>query len=30
MQPEIAARIVAELEPEKAYSISVVLAGRNL
>ncbi|MGS4946332.1 MotE family protein [Meridianimarinicoccus sp. RP-17] len=30
MQPEVAARVIAELEAEKAYSISVVLAGRNL
>lgn len=30
MQPETAANIVASLEPESAYSISVVLAGRNI
>lgn len=30
MQPEVAARVVAALDAEKAYSISVVLAGRNL
>lgn len=30
MQPETAANIVASLEPESAYSISVVMAGRNI
>jgi flagellar motility protein MotE (MotC chaperone) len=29
MKPRIAAGIMADLSPEKAYALSVLLAGRN-
>jgi flagellar motility protein MotE (MotC chaperone) len=30
MRPEVAAEIISGLEPQKAYAISVILAGRNM